>query len=321
MNGRVHHRKLKINGIRFHVAQSAPPDSPKARQPGRSILCLHGFPEGWMSWRPLMQRLPDVAIYAPDLRGYPRTDRSDRGYDVPTLLDDIRGLIEKLGLNRPLLLGHDWGGALAWTFAHLHSDLISQVAVINCPHPKTLVRAVLHFEDFQTLRIPWVPPFQVPLIPEALLTTGLGRYFLRLSFTLRAGSEGKMDRDLVRMIVSRFNAPEDLRGPINYYRDVVWRLLWPSTRHQLAGLYSMPISVPATLIWGLEDRALSAKVAQQSHEDAGTEVAWRPLEGVGHFVPLEAPDALAREVGRLMAEIPRVRADRQTGAAAVQAAS
>ena len=63
-------------------------------------------------------------------------------------------------------MSHDWGGALGWIFAHRYSHLIRRLAVVNCPHPKTLVRAVLHFEDFQTIRIPWVPIFEIPWLPD-----------------------------------------------------------------------------------------------------------------------------------------------------------
>lgn len=312
----IQHRKLKINGIRFHVAQSVPTKTAIVARKTPSILCLHGFPEGWMSWRPLMQRLPNVAIYAPDLRGYPRTEQSKDGYEVTNLLADIRGLIEKLQLDKPILLGHDWGGALAWTFAHQHSDLISQVAVVNCTHPKTLVRAVLHFEDFQTLRIPWVPPFQVPYLPERFLTTRLGRYLMNLSFTLREGTDGNIDRALVRKLVDRFDSSARMRGPIEYYRDVVRQLILPSERGQLIQLYDTPITVPATLIWGLEDRALSSKVAMKSEDDAGIAVNWRPLEKIGHFVPLEAPDLLADEVRHLLQSAPARRGVEQARAVA-----
>lgn len=288
----IAHAQVEAHGISFHVASSGPEDGPAA-------LCLHGFPEGWMSWRPVMKALAEeIRIFAPDLRGYPGSARPKAGYDVFTLTDDIKGLIQALGLEKPVLVGHDWGGALAWIFAHRYSDLVRKVVVVNCTHPRTLVRAVLRFEDFQTFRIPWVPFFELPRIPELIMTTAAGRRLLKLSFTLREGRKGTMDRALVDELVSRFQEPEDFRGPIEYYRQMVATHLLPRRYARLAALYDTPIAVPVTLIWGEKDSALSAKVARKSGADAGREVEWRPLPDVDHFVSLEAPEQLAREIRR-----------------------
>lgn len=289
----IEHINVQANGITFHVACAGQKDAP-------SILCLHGFPEGWMSWRPVMERLSDVCLYAPDLRGYPGTERPSDGYDVFTLTDDIKALIEVLGLNRPILVGHDWGGALAWIFAHRYSHLIRHLVVVNCTHPKTLVRAVLQVEDFQTFRIPWVLFFELPWLPEFFMTTALGRAMLKLSFTLRQGQKGAMNVALVEEMVSRFQKPEDMHGVINYYREMVHTQLVSEKRSQLEAVYNTPITVPTTLVWGEKDCALSAKVAMNSTKDAGCKVEWRPLPDVDHFVSLEAPDQLALEISRVI---------------------
>jgi epoxide hydrolase 4 len=285
--------RVNANGIDFHVAAAGPKDAP-------AVFCLHGFPEGWMSWRPVMEILDNVRFYAPDLRGYGETARPRRGYDVFTLTDDIKALIDGLALNRPLLISHDWGGALGWIFAHRYARSIGRLMVINCPHPKTLVRAVLRFEDFQTIRIPWVPLFEIPLLPEWFLTTTLGRIGLRLSFTLREGQKGKMNLVLVDEIVGRFQKSADMRGPIEYYREMVCTQLLPSRRAILEAVYHNRISVPVTLVWGARDGALSARVAMNSALDAACDVDFRPLPGVGHFVSLEAADKLALELRRVL---------------------
>jgi epoxide hydrolase 4 len=289
----IEHRRVQANGITFHVAIAG-------RNDGPAIFCVHGFPEGWMSWRPVMERLDEARMYAPDLRGYGETAHPRDGYDVFTLTDDIRALIQVLGIDKPVLVSHDWGGALGWIFAHRYSHLIRKLVVVNCPHPKTLVRAVLRFEDFQTIRIPWVPVFQVPWLPEFFLTTALGRWGLKLSFTLREGLKGTMNVALVDELVARFQKPEDMRGPIEYYREMVRTQLVPGKRARLEAVYSTPIAVPVTLVWGAKDGALSARVAMNSGIDAGCTVECRPLPGVGHFVSLEASDKLAAEIRRLL---------------------
>jgi pimeloyl-ACP methyl ester carboxylesterase len=290
----VEQMHISANGIDFHVAAAGPEDAP-------AVFCLHGFPEGWMSWRPVMEALSNVRFYAPDLRGYGETAKPRHGYDVFTLTDDISALIQALGIDRPLLLCHDWGGCLGWIFSHRYGQNIHKLVVINCPHPKTLVRAVLRFEDFQTIRIPWVPVFEIPWIPEWFLTTSLGRLGLKLSFTLREGRKGTMDLALVDELVGRFRKSSDMRGPIAYYRQMVCTQLVPSRRARLKALYRAPITVPVTLLWGARDGALSARVAMNSAIDAGCDVDFRPLPGVGHFVTLEAIDMLTPELRRAIA--------------------
>jgi pimeloyl-ACP methyl ester carboxylesterase len=289
----VEHRSIEANGARFHVAVAG-------KEGGPAIFCLHGFPEGWMSWRPVMERLPDARVYAPDLRGYPGSERTPHRYDVFTLTDDVRALIVALGIERPLLVSHDWGGALGWIFAHRYSQLIRGLVVINCPHPRTLVRAVFHAEDLQALRIPWLYFFQIPWLPELLLTTAAGRSVLRLSFVLREGRKRSMDRALVDELVARFRTREDLRPAIDYYRAIALTHLLPARRRALWDVYAQPITAPTTVIWGTRDGALSARVALASGADAGCDVEWRPLPGVGHFVSLEAPLALVTELRRLL---------------------
>jgi pimeloyl-ACP methyl ester carboxylesterase len=288
----IRHLRLEANGIGFHVAVCG-----RSGDPG--VLCLHGFPEGWMSWREVMRLLPGRRVCAPDLRGYGDTDRPRSGYDVWNLTDDVAALIEALGLRRPVLVGHDWGGALGWIFAHRHSELISRLVVVNCTHPRTLVRAVLRLDDLQTFRIPWVPFFEVPWIPEAAIATPLGRRLLKLSFTLREGSPGTMDVGLVDELVARFRMPADVRAPIAYYREMVRTLALPWRRERLDAIYDKPIRVPVTVVWGEKDGALSEPVARKSDRDAGCPVEWRPLPEVGHFVSLEQPALLASEIARV----------------------
>jgi len=296
MPANIEHMQVKANGITFHVAVAGANNAPP-------IFCLHGFPEGWQSWRPIMELLSNARIVAPDLRGYGQTEHPADGYDVFTLTDDIRALMETLGIDRPLLVSHDWGGALGWIFAHRYSSLIRRLVVINCTHPKTLVRAVLRFEDFQTIRIPWVPFFEIPWLPEAFMSSALGRKLLKLSFTLREGQKGTMNVALVDELVERFQTPADLHGPINYYRRMVETQLVPEKRARLDAVYATPISVPVTLVWGAKDGALSARVAMNSPLDAGCEVELRPLPGVGHFVSLEAAGKLALELQRIIVQL------------------
>jgi epoxide hydrolase 4 len=294
----ISHHQVCANGLDFHVAVSGPDDA-------IPVLCLHGFPEGWMSWRSLMTRLPQLRIYAPDLRGYPGSSCPDNGYDVFTLTEDIKCLIEALNIQGCMVVSHDWGAELGWIFAHRYSYLISRLVIVNGTHPRTLARAALTCDDWQFFRIPWVPFFQIPFFPEWLMTTPLGRGLLKWSFLVREGSPGTMDAGLVDEIVARFKKPADMRGPVQYYREIVRTLLIPSRRRQLNQLYETLISVPVTVLWGMKDGALPASVALKSFIAAGCAGEWRPLYGVGHFVDLEVPGRLAEEITRILRLPPR----------------
>ena len=109
-----------------------------------------------------------------------------------------------------------------------------------------------------------------------------------------------MNTAIVDEMVARFQKPSDMRPPIDYYREFVSTILKPSKRAKLYNIYQTPISVPVTVVWGMEDGALPASVAFKSAKDAGCEVEIRPLPGVGHYVDLEAPEKLAQEVTRLL---------------------
>jgi epoxide hydrolase 4 len=123
---------------------------------------------------------------------------------------------------------------------------------------------------------------------------------LRESFLIREGTKGTMDRPLVEEIVDRFQKPPDARWPIDYYRQIVRSVVLPGRRHQLDAVYRRAITVPTTMVWGMKDGALPAKIALKSGRDAGCQVEWRPLAGVGHFVDLEAPSRLVEELRRLL---------------------
>jgi epoxide hydrolase 4 len=291
MTAGIEHLQLQANGITFHVAVSGPPAAPP-------LLCLHGFPEGWLLWRSTMLELGEFRVYAPDLRGYPGSSQPHDGYDALTLTDDIHELITALGLQKPHLLSHDWGGALGWIFAHRYSPQIRSLMVVNCTHPKTLTRAVLEFQDFQTLRSSYVLPLQIPVVPEAILSSPIGRRFMEIACHQLGGRTGRMDMPTLREMLARFQRPQDLRGPINYYRELVRTQFSGAWRARFDQVYSVPIGVPITLIWGKDDFVLSRQVAQQSYRDAGRPVDLRLLPGVGHFVPIEAPETLAAEVRR-----------------------
>ena len=132
------------------------------------MVLLHGFPEFWYSWRfqiPALARHFKVVV--PDLRGYNDSDKPASGYDLDTLISDIRGLIDSLGYAKAYIVGHDWGGAIAWHLAHWCPDYVQRLAILNAPHPYQFLQEIV--SDLDQLRRSWyVLAFQLPALPEWL---------------------------------------------------------------------------------------------------------------------------------------------------------
>ena len=125
------HRDISANGIRLHAAEAGR---------GPLVLLLHGFPQFWWTWRAQLTALAAAGFraVAPDLRGYGASDKPPRGYDRPTLSADVAALVRALGEREAVVVGHDWGGLLAWTTAALHPRSVRRLVVVSMAHPRRL---------------------------------------------------------------------------------------------------------------------------------------------------------------------------------------
>ena len=136
IDGPWSHRSVSANGTRFHVAESGD---------GPLVLLLHGFPEFWWTWRGQLTSLSQAGYRAAavDLRGYGGSDKPPRGYDLVTAASDAAGLVRSLGEANAVVVGHDWGGLVAWTMAAYFPKVVRRLAVVSVPHPLRLRAAVL----------------------------------------------------------------------------------------------------------------------------------------------------------------------------------
>ena len=157
----LRHRFVEANGIRFHLVEAGS---------GPLVLLLHGFLDFWYGWR---DQIPILAahfrVIAPDLRGYNLTDKPASGYDPDTLAGDVTALIQALGEERAHLVGHSWGGIVAWDTAIVHPEVVDRLAVVNAPHPAAYQRE-WDRNPIQRLRSWYMALFQLPWLPEWLLT-------------------------------------------------------------------------------------------------------------------------------------------------------
>ena len=153
-----------VNGIRLQAWEAGPPD-------GRAVVLLHGFPEFWYSWRHQIRFLADAGfrVIAPDLRGYNVSDKPPRvaDYRIEPLVADVIGLIEQTTRGRDTLVGHDWGGIIAWFAAMRHPERIEKLVILNAPHAAAYLRELRR--PSQLLRSWYAPFFQLPWLPERVM--------------------------------------------------------------------------------------------------------------------------------------------------------
>jgi len=271
-------RRIQANGQTFAVDEAGEGDA--------VALCLHGFPECRYSWR---FQLPVLAaagwrVVAPDLRGYGDSSRPEArdAYRIEHLVADAAALFDACGARRRLLIGHDWGAMVAWSFATQRTRPLDGLVIMNVPHP-AVFRHVLRHSWAQRRRSWYVAFFQLPRLPEALLTAGRARAVAR-AFSGMAVDKSAFPPDVLEHYRRNALLPGAMTAMLNYYRA------------NFAGLSndtapSPMIKAPTLMIWGEEDTALGLELT----EGYGPYVADFTLErlpGVSHWVQQEAPDAV-----------------------------
>ncbi len=234
--------EVRANGIRFHVLEEGEGD--------RLALCLHGFPELSISWRhqlPLLARL-GYRAWAPDLRGYGRTERPPRtrDYAIETLIEDVVGLIEAGG--RPAtLIAHDWGGIIAWYVAMRRPELLERLVIMNVPHPAPLARE-LRTNLRQLSRLSYTAFFQIPRLPERVIAQDDYRR-IDNAFTATAVDPSCFGEEDLRAYREAASQPGALKAMLSYYRAY---LRGGGLRRQRKLGYPI-IEVPTLLVWGEHD--------------------------------------------------------------------
>ncbi len=253
---------------------------------GPLVILLHGFPEFWYGWRHQIGALAEAGfrVLAPDQRGYNLSDkpRPLAAYSRDELARDVVGLMDAQGRERAILMGHDWGGAVAWWTALHHPERVERLVALNIPHPVAMARAMRGLEQ---LRKSWyMGAFQLPWLPEAFLSRNDFTPLLDLlRGSCRRGTFTDAELERYRQA---FGQPNALRSMLAWYRAVVQRRSERLPAHEA--------QAPTLLIWGKRDAALGWQMAQPSVDlcrDARLEL----IPDAGHFVALDAP----RRVNRL----------------------
>jgi pimeloyl-ACP methyl ester carboxylesterase len=245
------HQEADLNGVRLHYVTAGT---------GRLLLFAHGFPEFWYAWKDQSAEFErDYQVVAPDLRGYNLSSKPAEvdQYKIPLLVEDLRRLADHLGHRKLYLVGHDWGGLVAWAFALIYPEYLEKLVIINAPHPAIFERELrenpaqqrasrymLRFRSSQAEQI--LSANNYAALVDTVLTEGLKQGY----FT---------DEDR-RAYLEAWSRPGALTGGLNYYRAA--RLGPPmaeggqDTGSLTADLPSLVVRVPTLVIWGEKDRAL-----------------------------------------------------------------
>lgn len=259
------------DGLRFEVRDAGPPG-------GEPVILLHGFPEDGSSWDKVTPALNRAGYrtLAPDLRGYSPGARptSRRAYTMQETVADVAGLADAAGLDRFHLVGHDWGGFVAWGAGSFLAQRLASLTVLSTPHPRAFLEAM---PRGQILRSWYMGVFQVPVLPERLLlrggVEGLQKVLVR----------GGLDAESAHRYATRLQEPGALTGALNWYRALPFNV----ARGPVP-----PISVPTLYVWSEKDVALSRWAAERTARYVTGPYTFLELPGVSHWIPEEAPDAV-----------------------------
>jgi len=246
----IEHATHATNGIELHVAAAGPTDGPL-------VLLLHGFPEYWGAWRIHMARLAEEGfrVLAPDQRGYNTSDKPPAvaDYRLDTLAADIVGLIDGQGREKATVIGHDWGGAVAWRVAQLHPDRLERVGVLNCC-PVEVLQQTAWFNPGQVLKSWYAFSFQIPWIPEWILSS---REFSVLAGNVsRSSLPDAFSAEELEGLREAWSQPGAIRSMLAWYRANMRKPPQPGG----------PIRVPAMLLWGEQDRFLGPHLTGHTME-------------------------------------------------------
>jgi pimeloyl-ACP methyl ester carboxylesterase len=283
------HRDVSANGILLHVAELGE---------GPMVVLLHGFAGLWWTWHHQLTALAEAGFraVAVDLRGYGDSDKPPRGYDAWTLAGDVAGLVRALGARRAHLVGHAWGGMLAWTAAALHPRVVETVTVLGGAHPLALRAAVAHTalrreRDNQARATGHLFRFQVPMAPERwLVRDGAAN----VEALLRSWSGPKWTAtecfaETAATLRRAMLVPGVAHSALEYYRWA-FRAQFRGEGRRFSSAVDKRVDAPVLRLHGVEDLCVLPETARASAPWLGPHAAFELWPGVGHLPHLEVPD-------------------------------
>lgn len=273
---------------------------------GEPIVFLHGFPESHRTWR---HQLADLArdhfVVAPDQRGFAASDRPEavEEYEADKIVSDLVALAEALGLDGFTLVGHDWGGAVAWLAALTHPSRVKRLIIVNAPHPLIFQKALIE-DEAQRAASQYIRAFRNPAMERMIEAMGLETFFEK-SFGAHVDL-GVIPPEEKAAYLRDWSRPGALTAMLNWYRASKIEVpavgedadlpLW--TRAPFPSL-----SMPTLVVWGMKDKALLPVQLDGLH-DLVDDLRLVTVEEAGHFIPWERPEVVTGAIRDFIAETP-----------------
>ncbi len=275
-------------GVALNVAFAGPEDAPV-------VILLHGFPESHRTWREVAPRMKgSFRLIMPDQRGFAGSDRPQDvdAYKTDTLIDDIFALAETLGVESFALVGHDWGGAIAWPAALRGDPRLKRLAIVNAPHPVIFQKSVIEDAD-QRAASQYINWFRTPGAEKAIEAMGFDAFFQR---TFAGHTDlSKIPEAEKQQYLADWSQRGGMLPMLNWYRAT--KLVVPPSDITVplpdSLLRAFPkIHVPTLVIWGMKDSAL-LPIQLEGLDELVDDLRIVRLPDVGHFAPWEAGEQVA----------------------------
>ena len=294
IEGPWEHRFVAANGARFHVAEIGQ---------GPLVVLLHGFPQFWWAWRDQLIALAAAGYHvaAIDLRGYGASDKPPRGYDTFTLAADVASIVRSLGEADAAIIGHGWGGWIAWSMPTMQPAVTRAVAALGMPHPLVLRHASVR-DPAQIRANAYLAGLQRPFVPEHQMGNSPS-YVEHLLVAWSAPHGLWPPHDLALRYAEAMALPFVAHSAAEYYRWVV-RSQWRLDGRRFAHCLRSPITVPVLQLQGEEDRAVVPALAEMSSAYVESSFDQHSIAGAGHFLPEEAPAEVNAHLVRWLNSLP-----------------
>ena len=285
------------NGVTLNVALAGNPARP-------AVILLHGFPESHRTWRDVAPRLEDdFFLVMPDQRGFAGSDRPREveAYRTDTLIDDIFALADALDVERFALVGHDWGGAIAWPTALRGDPRLTRLGIVNAPHPVIFQKSLVEDPE-QRAASQYINAFRTPSFEKAIEAMGYDA-FLEKTFRNHV-NPGLIPEPEKRQYIADWSQPGAMAAMLNWYRAGRMVVPPPGVTIPLPDWLLRPfpkVAVPTLVVWGMKDAAL-LPLQLDGLDELVEDLRIVRLPNAGHFAPWEAPDEVADALQPFLAE-------------------
>ena len=295
MTGLTQSRLTLPTGVTLNVAMGG-------ARGGEAILFLHGFPESHRTWREIAPVLADdYFVVCPDQRGFAASDRPEgvEQYRTDRILEDLLALADQLELDRFTLVGHDWGGAVAWLAALRHPDRVKRLVIVNSPHPLLFQKSLIE-DPAQRAASQYITAFRNPGMERGLEAMGLETFYAK-TFASHADISKVPDEERAAYLAD-WGAPGALTAMLNWYRasEIIVPAVGEAADAPFWTTLPFPIlKVPTLVVWALGDTALLP--VQLDGLDALVEdLTIVRVPDAGHFIPWEKPEPVIGAIREFM---------------------